>query len=93
MKPITIKTAIIAITILTSISTIAQKVYVDVKVGYALPLKGGVDGTSTTTTAYYNEQTGEGNRSETYKSINSSLGKGLNFGGGIGYMFNKELRF
>ena len=93
MKTITIKTAIIAITILTSISTIAQKVYVDVNVGYALPLKGGVDGASTTTTTYYNEQTGERNQSETYKSINSSLGKGLNFGGSVGYMFNKNLGF
>ena len=93
MKTITIKTAIIAITILTSISTIAQKVYVDVNVGYALPLKGGIDRASTTTTTYYNEQTGESNRSENYKSINSSLGKGLNFGGSIGYMFNKNIGF
>ena len=93
MKTITIKKAILALTIFTSVNTLAQKLYVDVNIGYAMAIGGGIDLQSASTTSYNNQQTNERTQTTTYSSVNSSLGKGFNFGGSIGYLLNKNIGF
>ena len=91
MKTITFKTALLAISIFIFQFSNAQKVYVGVNVGYALPLGGQISSSNTTSSSFNNFQTGESGRTTTYESVNSSLGQGMNFGGVVGYMFNKNI--
>lgn len=92
MKTIKLTTLILLATLGTA-QLQAQKVYVDVNVGYALPLKGDLGDESSVSNYSSNDQTGASSYSTTYTSVNSSLGKGLNFGGSVGYMFNENLGF
>jgi len=63
----------------------AQGAYVDFKAGYAL-------GLSTSNLEWFDFNNGtSGTNSITQEQVNVSLGKGLNFGGTFGYMFNKNI--
>lgn len=61
----------------------AQGSYVNLNVGYAFPLSAG------TMEDFYNYSHQE--NSSTYEQVCFSMGKGVNFGGTFGYMFNKHV--
>jgi hypothetical protein len=61
----------------------AQGAYVNINAGYGLSMS------SQNINGFYNYTSGT--NSVTKEQVNVSLGKGLNFGGAFGYMFNKNI--
>lgn len=74
---------IIALFIFMANRSAAQGPYVNLNVGYAFPLSAG------TMEEFYNYSHQE--NSSTYEQVYFSMGKGVNFGGAFGYMFNKHV--
>jgi len=60
-----------------------QGAYFNINAGYGLMMSSG-------NLPYFYSETRSGN-SNTLKQVNLSLGKGVNFGGAFGYMFNKNI--
>ncbi|OQX72831.1 MAG: hypothetical protein B6D61_13215 [Bacteroidetes bacterium 4484_249] len=78
-----LKVALIAIIIpFFANSSFAQGAYFNLNVGYGL-------GIGSSFEDFYNET--DGSNSTTYEKSYVALGKGLNFGGDIGFMFNKNI--
>lgn len=63
----------------------AQGSYLNLNVGYGLKMS-----TQNQNYFIFNNYT-SGNNSFTYEQVNISLGKGVNFGGSLGYMFNENI--
>lgn len=75
----------LAICLLTNNSIFAQGLYIDANVGYNF----NTSSQNLYLLDFYNSTIG--NNSATDEQVNVSLGKGLNFGGTLGYMFNKNI--
>ncbi len=64
-------------------SLYGQGAYLNINAGYGLMMSSG------NLPNFYSLTTSS--NSDTYKQVNISLGKGINFGGAFGYMFNKNI--
>ena len=71
-------------------TSVAQKMYLDVNVGYGVPVSGSTMFLSDRT-SFKNNFTGDYNY--TQKTIPLSLGNGINFGINAGYLINKNIGF
>lgn len=94
MNRLNLKHIIIGLALMSISQTnvFAQGVYVDVQAGYGMPLNGQTDMLSNYSSSYIdNYITGEYSSSYTEEVVNLSLGKGMNFGANVGYMFNKNI--
>lgn len=78
-----VNVVILFVLILATSRVYGQGGYLNINAGYGFQMSSGNLGN------FYNFSTT--NSSNTYKQINLSLGKGFNFGGAIGYMFNKNI--
>lgn len=74
---------ILTLATLCSNNLFGQLAYLNINAGYGLMISSG------NLTNFYSLTTSS--NSDTYKQVNLSLGKGINFGGAFGYMFNKNL--
>lgn len=87
MKTKTFKTCLILIAFISCIGNInAQKTYLKINTGYGFKV-------GSQNSEYFNfiNRSSDASNNRTYKQINFSLGKGINLGGTLGYMFNKNI--
>jgi hypothetical protein len=81
MKKMYLKMCLVVLGIsLITVNLNAQGLYFDVNMGYGHKMS-----SATNSNATY------ANNSTTYEKVNYSFGKGINFGGACGYMFNKNV--
>jgi len=91
MKYLKLKLTILFVALLSS-GLFAQGFYISANTGYAFnmnPQQGWFSDSHRET--IHNYFTGDYSSTTTYKEIKFGLGKGLNFGGSVGYMFNDYL--
>lgn len=69
-----------------------QGAYIKVSTGYSFAVSAqNIDGFNNSTEVYSSSYSGSSQESCTEEQVDVSLGKGLNFDGAFGYMFNKNL--
>lgn len=86
MKYISIQKLFLSLSIcLMAANTSAQSAYATLHLGYAFPSG------SQNMAGISNSDNPGGNNVRSYEQINTSLGKGVNVGGAIGYMFNMHI--
>ena len=81
---------VFAITLFTS-NLFAQGAYVNINAGYGFSMSPQVILYDYEATSIDDNSTGDHSFTSTYENVTGSLGKGFNFGGAFGYMFNKNM--
>lgn len=91
MKKSVFRTAVVALLILPVFAS-AQGMYVDVNLGWAFPFNTQTGLVSNVTSTNYNDfDNSEYAYTSTEEAVALSLGKGISFGAGFGYLFNQYL--
>ena len=84
-----LKSTVGVIIILFSVQYVnAQQFYMTTNVGFGIPANKNIEIFENLTSTSYRDLSGKYTRSNTYEKVSFSLGRGLNFGGSVGYMFN-----
>ena len=91
MKYLKLTLTILSLALLSS-GLLSQGFYISANSGYAFNMNAQQGWVSDShNESLHNYITGDYSSTSTYKEVKFGLGKGINFGGSVGYMFNDEI--